>query len=89
MEDIIRAKAKRFCELENIPEVNRPKWSNSWIEKFKRRTGLRQRRFYGEAIWLNWLEKFNMEMEKQKRQVILLVDNCSSHLEPEFELKAI
>ena len=199
-EDLIRAKAKRFCELENIPEAERPKWSHGWIAKFKQHTGLRQRRFYGEsnsvqlaehvdrideinatcddyseddrynfdeiglfyrmppsiglatqeahgskgdktrltfgfcvnasgtdkrepliigharrprcfgkrpashlgynfyynnkkawmtgAIWLDWLQKFDKEMERQNRQVILLVDNCSSHLEPEFDLKA-
>jgi len=40
------------------------------------------------AIWLDWLQKFDKEMERQNRQVILLVDNCSSYLVPEFDLRA-
>ena len=48
-DNLIRAKAKRFCELESIPEAESPKWSHGWIAKFKQRTGLRQRGFYSES----------------------------------------
>ena len=47
-EDLIRAKAREFCEPKNIPEAGRPKGSHGWIAKFKQSTGLRQWRFYGE-----------------------------------------
>ncbi|RPA99588.1 hypothetical protein L873DRAFT_1806459 [Choiromyces venosus 120613-1] len=52
-EEAIRAKAIRFCELENIPEANQPKWSHGWLSKFKTRTGLRKFRFYREASSVN------------------------------------
>ena len=52
-EEAIRAKATWFCELENIPEANRPKWSHGWLSRFKMRTGLRRFRFYGEANSVN------------------------------------
>lgn len=40
------------------------------------------------VIWLDWLKAFDRDMARQKRQVILLVDNCPAHLEPDFDLKA-
>ena len=48
-EEAIRAKATRFCELESIPETNRPKWSHGRLSKFKMPTGLRRIRSSGEA----------------------------------------
>ncbi|PWW77840.1 DDE-domain-containing protein, partial [Tuber magnatum] len=42
------------------------------------------------TIWLEWLKRFNEDMERQNCQIILLVDNCSAHIEPiDYTLKAI
>ena len=40
------------------------------------------------VIWWDWLQKYDNEMKRQNHQVILLVDNCASHLEPEFDRQA-
>ena len=41
-------------------------------------------------IWLEWLKRFDEDMQRQNRQIILLVDNCSAHIEPiDYDLKAI
>ncbi|CUS10028.1 unnamed protein product [Tuber aestivum] len=194
-EEAIRVKATRFCELENIPEANRPKWSHGWLAKFKiyrfygeassvnlsnyteridqineacddyadedrynfdetglfyrmppsvglalrqtsGRKGEKTRLTYGfcvngtgtdkrealvlgharrprcfgkrsvrslgydyyfnkkawmtRTIWLEWVKRFDEDMERQNRQVILLIDNCSAHIEPiDYSLKAI
>jgi len=47
-EEAILAKTIWFCELENIPKANQPKWSHVWLWKFKRGTSLQRFRFYGD-----------------------------------------
>ena len=31
-------------------------------------------------IFMGWIKKFNIEMRRQKKKVLLLVDNCNAHL---------
>ncbi|RPA99587.1 DDE-domain-containing protein [Choiromyces venosus 120613-1] len=41
-------------------------------------------------IWLEWLKRFDEDIQQQDRQIILLVDNYSAHIEPtDYDLKAI
>lgn len=35
-----------------------------------------------DDLWNAWLLQFDREMIKQKRKVLLFLDNCSSHMKP-------
>ena len=46
---VLRAKAEEFAIKLGIPEAERLALSNSWLDCFKQRHGIREYKFYGEA----------------------------------------
>ncbi|CAG8756594.1 34482_t:CDS:2 [Gigaspora margarita] len=92
--DIIRQKALYFVTLLGVLE-NEFKASEGWLSRFKARAGLRSYRIHGEAksAPIEFLPQFQEELKNllkflrnlqaifqiQERNILLLVDNATSH----------
>ncbi|ESK82225.1 major centromere autoantigen b [Moniliophthora roreri MCA 2997] len=48
--DILRGKWKEFADLVGIPQDERLELSSGWLDKFKKRNGLKMHKRHGEAV---------------------------------------
>ncbi|KAI0990930.1 hypothetical protein K3495_g17257, partial [Podosphaera aphanis] len=78
--DILKAKARELCQRlpQYTPEMEEPKWSNGWLESFKKKFNIKQYVQYGEGA------AADINSDANIAQITKLRDLCSRY--PEIDI---